>query len=329
MTVDSPYCQRMAGMQTIGADVGGTKVLVGVVDDQMQVSYEDREDTAGLSSDQLLDLFESELGKALEKRPGAAGIGVGLPCTLDFEAGRVVGCVNLDLAGVPIRDELEARLGLPVWADNDANVAALAEQRIGAGRGARNVVMLTVGTGIGGGLILGGEVFRGRAGAGAELGHTVIMADGPPCQGNCPGRGCVETLASGTALGKEGRLAAEREPESALGRLAAAGRPITGREVTEAALAGDRVATETIALVGRRLGVAMTSFANIFEPDVIVVGGGVMAAGELLLGPAREQVARHALPPMDKTPIVAAELGPRAGMIGAAVLARIELERRR
>lgn len=319
----------MAGTQTIGADVGGTKVLVGVADAQMEVTHEAREDTAGLNREQLLDLFERELRRAHELQPGTAAVGIGLPCTLDFDAGRILGCVNLDLADTSIRTELERRLGLPVWVDNDANVAALAEQHFGAARGAETVVMLTVGTGIGGGLILNGEVFRGRKGAGAELGHTVIMADGPPCQGDCPGRGCVETLASGTALGREGRLAAERMPESALGRLAAAGRMITGREVTEAALAGDQTAIDTVTLIGHRLGVAMTSFANIFEPDVIVVGGGVMGAGELLLEPARAQVARHALRPMNATPIVAAELGPRAGMIGAAVLARIELERRR
>src|SRR5690606_35140306 len=187
------------------------------------------------------------------------------------ERGLALSAVNLDIVEVPIRDELRSRLGLPVSIDNDANLAALAEGMFGAARGARNVVMLTVGTGIGGGLILNGEVYRGRNGAGAELGHTVIEADGPPCQGNCPGRGCVETLASGTALGREGRLAAEREPDSALGRLAAQGREITGKDVTEAALDGDRVAIATIELIGHRLGVAMTSFANIFEPDVIVV----------------------------------------------------------
>ncbi|HEY6780686.1 MAG TPA: ROK family protein, partial [Thermoleophilaceae bacterium] len=210
--------------------------------------------------------------------------------------------------------------------DNDANVAALAEHLYGAARGARNAVMLTIGTGIGGGLILNGEVYRGATGAGAELGHTVIEVDGPPCQGNCPGRGCVETLASGTALGREGREAAERVPDSALGAMLAQGETVDGKAVTEAALAGDETARGVFDLVGSRLGVALTSFANIFEPEVFVIGGGVIAAGDLLLDPARRELAARALPPMKQIPVVAAELGSDAGMIGAAAMARIELE---
>jgi glucokinase len=186
--------------------------------------------------------------------------------------------------------------------------------------------MLTVGTGIGGGLILGGELYRGATGAGAELGHTVIDMDGPACQGNCPGRGCVETLASGTALGREGQAAAERDPDSALGKMLADGRAIDGRAITEAALGGDRAAVEVFELVGRRLGVVLTSFANIFEPEVMVIGGGVIAAGDLLLEPARRELRERALPPMKKIPVVAAQLGQDAGMIGAAALARLEAE---
>ena len=159
--------------------------------------------------------------------------------------------------------------------------------------------MLTIGTGIGGGLILGGEVYRGATGAGAELGHVVIAMDGLPCQGNCPGHGCVETYASGTALGREARAAAEREPDSALGAMAAEGGEIDGKAVTEAALAGDPTSIGVFDLVGSRLGVALTSFANIFEPEVFVIGGGVIAAGDLLLEPARRELRARALPPMN------------------------------
>jgi glucokinase len=187
--------------------------------------------------------------------------------------------------------------------------------------------MITVGTGIGGGLILGGEVYRGATGAGAELGHTVIQADGPPCQGNCPNHGCVEALASGTALGREGLAAAESSPDSALGRLLAAGETIDGTAVTEAALGGDETAIGVFELIGSRLGVACASFANIFQPDAIVVGGGVIKAGELLLEPARREVRERALAPMNATPVLEATLGNDAGMIGAAAMARIELER--
>ena len=151
--------------------------------------------------------------------------------------------------------------------------------------------MLTVGTGIGGGLILNGEPYRGSTGAGAELGHFTIDIDGPRCQGNCPNSGCVETLASGTAIGREGRAAAEREPDSALGKLLAEGHAIDGRQVTEAAKAGDAAAIGVLDLIGGRLGVALAGLANIFEPEVIVVGGGVIAAGDLLLDPARRELA--------------------------------------
>jgi glucokinase len=188
------------------------------------------------------------------------------------------------------------------------------------------VVMLTVGTGIGGGLVLGGEVYRGSTGAAAELGHIVIVEDGLPCQGNCPNHGCVETYASGTAIAREGKAFAEREPDSALGKALAEG-PILGKTVTELALAGDPPATEVVAQAGRHLGTALASLANIFDPDVFVIGGGVSAAGDLMLEPAREQLRSRALPPQNKTPVKLAELGPDAGMIGAAAMALIELDK--
>ena len=186
--------------------------------------------------------------------------------------------------------------------------------------------MLTIGTGIGGGLIVDGQPYRGSTGAGAELGHTVIEADGPRCQGNCPNRGCVEALASGTAIAREGLAAAERAPDSALGRALADGVELDGTVVTDAALAGDETAREVLDLIGRRLGVAFSSLANIFDPDVIVIGGGASRAGELLAGPAREELASRALPPMNGTPVATAELGSDAGLIGAATMALVELD---
>ena len=289
--------------------------------------WESREASTGQGEDELLDLLVREIEEARAARPGVAAVGLGIPATIDRERGVAVTAVNLPIHDLPIRDLVSERTGLPVFVDNDANVAALAEHLYGAARGARNAVMITVGTGIGGGLIIGGEVYRGSTGAGAELGHVVIDLDGPPCQGNCPGRGCVESMASGTALGREGRAAAERDPDGALAKMAAEGREIDGKAVTEAALAGDETAVGVIELIGSRLGVALASFANIFEPEVIVVGGGVIAAGDLLLEPARRELRGRALPPMNATPVVPAELGPDAGMIGAAAMARIELER--
>jgi glucokinase len=279
----------------------------------------------GLSQEDLIHTLERELRTAMDARPEAGSVGLGIPCTIDRRRGVAVMAVNLQLADVPIRDLMRERLGVPVAIDNDANAAVLAEHRFGSARGATNVVMLTIGTGIGG-LVIDGELYRGSAGAGAELGHVVIEADGPPCQGNCPNHGCVEVMASGTAIAREGLAAAEKAPDSALGQALAAGVELDGKEVTEAALEGDPVATRVLQTVGRRLGVAFASFANIFDPDVIVVGGGVIAAGDLLLAPARAELAVRALPPMNETPVTAAEFGPDAGMVGAATMAMLDLE---
>jgi glucokinase len=311
--------------EIIGVDLGGTKMLLGVLDPDSKVLWESREASTGQTEDELVELLIREIGEAHAARPEVAGVGLGIPATINHDKGIAVSAVNLPLEDVPVRDLVRERTGLPAFVDNDATVAALAEHLYGAARGAENAVMLTIGTGIGGGLILGGEIYRGSTGAGAELGHTVIEADGPPCQGNCPGRGCVETLASGTALGREGRAAAEREPDSAIGAMLAEGETIDGKVVTEAALGGDPTARGVFDLIGSRLGVALTSFANIFEPEVFVIGGGVIAAGDLLLDPARRVLAERALPPMKRIPVVAAELGADAGMIGAAAMARIEL----
>ena len=302
-------------------------MLVGVLDGT-DVAWERREASTGQSEDELVELLVREINDAREARPDAAAVGLGIPATIDYERGIAVSAVNLPLSELPIRDRVEAGVGLPVFVDNDANLAALAEFLFGAARGKPYTVMLTVGTGIGGGLILGGEVYRGSTGAGAELGHVVIQADGPPCQGNCPNHGCVESLASGTALGREGKAAAESSPDSALGRLLAEGEAIDGTAVTEAALDGDPTAIAVFELIGSRLGVACASFANIFQPNAIVVGGGVMRAGDLLLEPARREVGERALKPMNETPILEARLGNDAGMIGAAALARVELGRK-
>jgi glucokinase len=315
-----------SAVQTIGADLGGTKMLVGVVDEDQRILHQSSEITLGRTEGEILDVLERELAGARDACPDVVAAGIGLPCTMDLRRGLAISAVNLPLVDVPVRDLMRERLGFPVFVDNDANAATLAEHRFGAARGTENAVMITVGTGIGGGLILGGRLYRGSTGAGAELGHVVVEMDGPRCQGNCPNRGCIEAVASGTALGREGRAAAERAPDSILGRALAEGREVDGKAVTDAALAGDGPAREVVALLGRRLGVAFSSYANIFEPEVIVVGGGVAGAGDLLLEPAREEMRARTLPPMNRrTRVVPAELGPEAGMIGAAALAMTEL----
>jgi glucokinase len=320
----------MSVPETVGVDLGGTKVLVGVVGDGQRVLYEDRETSAGQTGDELLNTLEREVRQALEARPDAVAVGLGIPCTIDRARGLAIQAVNLPIRNLPIRDEMRSRLDVPVFIENDANVAALAEHRFGAARGTRDAVMLTIGTGVGGGVIIEGELYRGSSGAASEPGHIVIDFDGPPCQGNCPNHGCLETFASGTALAREGRKAAEREPDSVLGQALANGEPIDGKAVTEAANGGDPVAVAVVDEAGHRLGAGLASLANVFEPEVIVIGGGVAKAiGETMVAPAREELRSRALPPMNSTPVKMAELGPEAGMVGAAEMARMELEQQR
>lgn len=314
---------QASATEAIGVDLGGTKMLVGVTRGA-EVLYRSEQASFGRSADELLGTLVSELELALAARPQSQAIGLGLPCTIDRDRGVAISAVNLPIADVPIRELISKRLGMHVSLDNDANAAALAEQRFGAARGKRNAIVLTVGTGIGGGLIINGELYRGASGAGAELGHMVIDADGPACQGNCPNHGCAEAVASGTALNREALLAAERHPNSALGRILADGGDVGGQAATRAAQAGDEVAREVVERIAGRLGALVSGLANVFEPDVIVLGGGVLAAGELILEPVRAQLRARALPPMNQTPVTAALLGVEAGMIGAATMAAEE-----
>lgn len=217
---------------------------------------------------------------------------------------------------------MSERLGLPVVLDNDANAALVAEHRFGAARGADHAVLLTLGTGVGSAIVADRKLLRGATGAAGEIGHMVIEQDGPPCSGACPNRGCLETLASGTALAREAVLSAKRHPDSGLGRALSGGREITGALVVDLAHDGDSQAREVVALIGRRLGVGIANVMNIFNPEVIVIGGGVIAAGELLLEAARESAYERALPPSrDAAEIVPTRFGSESGMLGAAVLA--------
>jgi glucokinase len=311
--------------EAIGVDLGGTKMLVGVVDSEQRIHHESRESSTGRSEEQIVEVLARELEEARQARPGVLAAGLGIPATIDHDRGVAINAVNLEITDVPLRQIMRERVDLPVFIDNDANCAALGEYLFGAGRDAENMVLLTIGTGIGGGLVLGGKIYRGTIGAAAELGHIVIDENGPPCQGSCPNHGCVETFSSGTAIAREGAAAAQGKPDSVLGKALAQG-PFTGRTVTEAAANGDQMARDVVAEAGRHLGVALASLANIFDPDMIVIGGGVSAAGDLLLDPAREELRTRALPPMNKTPVELAKLGGDSGMIGAAAMALAELE---
>jgi glucokinase len=312
----------MPRRRVIGFDAGGTKLLGGVVDDDLVVHHRVRRALTGAGQAELLDVIGEAVAEARAAAPDVEAIGFGIPALVDWPSGYSRFSVHLPLDELPFRELLSERLDFPVLVDNDANCAMLAEHRAGAAAEAPFAVMLTLGTGIGSGLVLGGQLYRGPGGAAPEMGHMVIDFDGPPHAGDCPGRGCLEAFCSGTAIGRDGAAEAERRPESGLGRALAAGREITGALVTELAHDGDETACDVIARVGRRLGAGITGIVNALSPQVVVVGGGAIAAGDLLLAPAREVVAERALPPMSKAVrILPAHFGEEAGMLGAALLA--------
>jgi glucokinase len=253
-----------------------------------------------------------------------------VPSIVEFSSGHVKSSVNLELEDIPLRSVLEERLGLPVFVDNDANCAALAEAYEGAEMTVRNLVMLTVGTGVGGGLVLDGRLYRGATGAAGELGHTIIGASlvaGAPPAGRFPQEGSLEALASGRALDGLAGEEARRHPESSFGALRARGVALSGHDVVDAAQKGDESARSLLDLLGQRLGIGIANAINTFDPDVVAIGGGVATAGELVLGPARETASRFIVPGVgEATEIRIARSGPEAGVRGAALLAAHELE---
>jgi glucokinase len=292
--------------RVVGVDVGGTKILAGVVDADGEVQHR-RERLTELDSQERL---VEELGAAVEDviDDSIEAIGFGVPSRVDQQTGRVDGSVNIPLVDVPLRELMTERFGLPVAIENDGNAAAVAEHRVGAGRDARTMVMLTLGTGVGGGVVIDDKLLRD----GGELGHTVLVYDGVPCQGTCTGRGHLEGYVSGTAATK---LAQE-----------AFGPAVDAHRLVRLAAEGDGTAVEILEGIGRKLGAAIGSFVNVFRPQIVVIGGGFASAGDFLLEPAREIMRREALPPAnERVEIVRAELGTAAGVIGAALVAYDEL----
>lgn len=296
----------MQPLRVIGVDVGGTKILAAVVTSHGKIEERVERSTVVSSEKALLEELDGAVEELRAKHDDVAAIGFGIPSRIDQRTGRAVASVNVPLADLDFRDRMRERHGLPVAIDNDGNAAAIAEWKSGAARGARDVVMLTLGTGVGGGLILDGKPYRGATGSGAELGHIVVDFDGPPC--GCGGRGHLESVASGKA--------ATRAAQELYGPDADA------RELVRRAEAGEGEAIEAMAKIGRFLGAGLATLINIFEPEVIVIGGGFGRASELLLGPAHEVLARDGLlPGRELVKIVEAQLGSDAGAIGAGMIA--------
>jgi glucokinase len=306
-------------VNAIGVDVGGTKIAAGIVNAEGEILDEVRYPTPH-SPEKLVEAIARSIAEVGDDFEVSAAC-LAVPGLILAEENRVVFSPNLRaVEGIPLKDELEPRIGLPLTIENDGNAAAWGEFRFGVGSEADHLVFVTLGTGIGGGVITHGVLMRGAQGSGGELGHVTVQATGPRCA--CGNRGCLEALASGTAIGRRAREVAVEYPDSALGRLAAR-RKVLGEDVTELAREGDKMALSVLEEAGTWLGVGLAGFVNVFNPEVVAVGGGVMEAGELVLGAARREVRLRSRPPSrDLAQIKVATLGPRSGVLGAAALAR-------
>jgi glucokinase len=311
----------------VGVDVGGTKVSVATFRDG-HLGEPVLHPTDLRSSDDLVKQFIDAV-RAVAGGETLAAVGIGIPSVVEFETGRVRTSANIPLQDVPLRHVLEDALGVPVFVDNDATVAALAEAHDERGKlDVGNLVMLTIGTGVGGGIVIGGRPYRGATGAAGELGHTLIgiQHDIPQALEHPPQPGTLEALAAGHELDRLTRDAAAANPGSAIGSTLAKAGEIAGPDAVSAAQSGDATAIALLALLGRRVGIGVANAINTFDPDVVAIGGGVSAAGALLLEPAKQSAWEYVREGVGtKTEIRLARAGPKAGVRGAALLARSEL----
>ena len=309
---------------TVGVDIGGTKIAAGVVDEKGKILTRKRVATAGRDAE-TVEKTVSDLVNTLKKKHKITAIGIGAAGFIDEKRSRVNFAPNLGWLDEPPRMPVESPTDLPTVVENDANAAAWGEYRFGAGKGSDYLVAITVGTGIGGGIIIEGSMFRGRWGAASEFGHLCVDPGGRPC--GCGNRGCWEQYASGNALVREARyLASERRTEAETLLDLGDGTPegVQGLHVTKAAREGDPVALAAFDFVSRWLGQGMADVAAVLDPECFVIGGGVSEAGDILLGSTvrsfTESVTGRDHRTMPK--IVVAQLGNDAGLVGAADLAR-------
>jgi glucokinase len=309
---------------TIGVDVGGTKIAAGVVDPEGKLIEKVRVETPATTAQAVERGIVSAVRQLLERHT-AASVGLAVAGFVDEKRSTLRFAPNLPMVERPLQEIIGGQVGVPVVVENDANAAAWGEYRFGGGRGSHDVVLITVGTGLGGGVVLEGRLLRGSFGSAGEFGHVRMVPGGLPC--GCGNRGCWEQYTSGSALIREARFLARTRPEEAQTLLALAGgdpEDITGRMITGAAQQGDATARGLLADVGRWLGEGIADLADVLDPAAVVVGGGVSEAGDLLLEPARTAYASSLSAGAHRPHlrIVAAELGNDAGLIGAADLAR-------
>jgi glucokinase len=316
----------MSGL-IVGVDVGGTKVSVAAMRDGLLDEPQlRRTDTS--SSESLVSQIVDAVRELVDGQQIIA-VGVGIPSVIEFATGRVRSSTNIPLSDVPLRHVLEAEFGAPTFVDNDATVAALAEAHDKNGvLDVEHLVMLTIGTGVGAGIVIGGRPYRGATGAAGELGHCLIGIDPaiPPAQDHFPQPGSLEALANGHALDRLTRDAAAAHPDSLLARTLEGRVTLAGPDAVSSAREGDPVALAVLSTFGRRIGVAVANAINTFDPQVVAIGGGISAAGELLIAPIREAANEYVLRGVGtQTEIRIARSGPKAGVRGAALLARSEL----
>jgi glucokinase len=312
--------------QFIGVDVGGTKIAIAKLQDGV-LSESEISHTEQSSQEALVQQLTSRIEVACG--PETRAIGVGLPSVIEFATGRIVSSANIPLKDLPMRELLTERVGLPVYLENDASCAALAEAFDDGRLVCPELVMFTIGTGVGGGWVLNGKLYRGARTSAAEVGHWIVGRDriegdeGP--EEPFPQRGSLETLASGRALDRLADAAAATYPDSYLGRKRAERGDVDGKDVVDGAEQGDEASLYCLRVLGQRLGMGIANAINTFDPIEVVIGGGVSRAGSLLVEPAREAAYRHVVPGLGaKTTIRIARHGPRAGVLGAALLAAQE-----
>ena len=306
----------------IGVDVGGTKIAIGAVTSAGRILYKATAPTPQ-DQDDVVEHILAMIKDLQDRYPHVAAVGVGAAGMIDWPTGHIRWAPNNSYSDLPLQQLLAERSGLPAVVENDANAAAWAEAAVGAGAGLGNIIALTIGTGIGAGIILNGELQRGETGIAGEAGHIIVNPRGGELCG-CGATGCLEAMASGTALGRAGRLAAAASPAGRIAQLAGPGAEVTGETVHKAARAGDPDALKLFDELGYWLGVGIASLVNVFDPRLVILGGGLVATGDLLLTPALASFERFvfARPYRKELPALApARLGTDAGLIGAALLA--------
>jgi glucokinase len=304
----------------IGVDIGGTKIAAGVVSAAGKILERHVLPTPADNAETIIELICDTIAR-FRTHYDIEAVGIGAPGWVEWPEGKIRFSPYIAFKDMPLRQLLQDATGLPVVVDNDANAAAWAESRFGAGKGVSNMLLLTIGTGIGGAVILGGDVYRGTNSLGAEVGHIMIDPGGELC--GCGNRGCFESCASGTAMGREARKLVMSDPASPLAGFADVPGVVTGQTVTRAAKAGDESARDILRRIGSWCGIGIASLVAVLDPALVVITGGMVECGELLLAPMRTSLEQHVFardyrcPP----PVTVSPLGPDAGLIGAGSLA--------